>query len=278
MMHKHNLINSNRAGGKGMRHNINRKRLVAKQPNDVWVWDITYLYKDIEGEYFYLYAVMDLYSRKMMHWEVHTKQSDTLAAQFLENALKNNKIAVKGHLNSANITDDIIIRDSLVLHSDNGGPMKGQNMMAKAYALGLTTSYSRPRNSNDNAHIESSFATLKHSHSVPIPACFKSVSEAQSWVNKFYSWYNNEHLHSGIGYVTPEQCYNGDWQAIFENRNSIIEKSAIKTTKRYKLAPNVSLMSMAAKRKKVEKDTKNMEYSGKIPTVTTYDENRPKLV
>ena len=140
-----------------MRHNINRKRLVAKQPKDVWVWDITYLYKDIEGEYFYLYAVMDLYSRKMMHWEVHTKQSDTLAAQFLENALKNNKIAVKGHLNSANITDDIIIRDSLVLHSDNGGPMKGQNMMVKAYALGLTTSYSRPRNSNDNAHIEPSF-------------------------------------------------------------------------------------------------------------------------
>ena len=208
LMHRENLINAKRSGGKGGHHNFNKKRLVATGPNSVWVWDITYLYKNIEGEYFYLYAIMDLFSRKMIHHEVHDRQSDTIAAKFLEKALQLENIAISGHLNNI-VSNDIVVKDSLVLHSDNGGPMKGKNMLAKMEALGIVGSYSRPMHSNDNAAMESSFATLKHSHAVPIPKCFESVKQAQEWSDKFYEWYNNSHLHSGIGFITPNDCHNG---------------------------------------------------------------------
>jgi len=261
-MQKEKLINAKRSGGKGVRHNLNKKRLVATGPNCVWVWDITYLYKDIEGEYFYLYAIMDLYSRKMIHYEVLDRQSDNIAAKFLEKALLRENLAIRGHLNGL-VSNDIVVKDSLVLHSDNGGPMKGKNMLAKREALGITGSYSRPMHSNDNAAMESSFATPKHSHAVPIPKCFKTVKEAQAWVDKFYAWYNNSHLHSGIGFITPKDCHNGLGPKIMARRNDIIAKSEIGRKSIYKMTESVSLMSFTTRRKATERNIKRAEYNHK---------------
>ncbi len=262
-MHKANLINPNRSGGKGSRHNLNKKRLVATGPNCVWVWDITYLYKDIDGEYFYLYAIMDLFSRKMIHYEVHDRQSDTIAAKFLERALQREHIAIYGHLNNM-VNNDIEVKDSLVLHSDNGGPMKGKNMLAKMETLGITGSYSRPMHSNDNASMESSFATLKHSHAVPIPKCFHNIRTAQEWVDKFYTWYNNVHLHSGIGFITPNDCHSGLGPEIMAKCNAIIAQSEISRKTTYKMPQSVSLMSFTAKRKATERNIKQAEYNHKL--------------
>jgi len=261
LMHREELINSRRSGGKGCRHNLNKKRLKATGPNQIWVWDITYLYKEIDGEYLYLYAIMDLYSRKMINYEVHSEQRDTIAARFLERSLDREHIAIFGHLTKL-VTNDIVIQDRLVLHSDNGGPMKGQNMLAKLESLGITASYSRPMHSNDNAAMESSFATLKHSHAVPIPRCFCDIKTAQEWVNKFYDWYNNEHLHSGINYITPNDCHNGLGNLIMDNRNAIIAKSEIGKKSYYRMPESVSIMSFSSKRKATEKAVKQSEYKG----------------
>ena len=263
IMHQEDLINPNRSCGKGARHNLNKKRLKATGPNQIWVWDITYLYKDIDGEYFYLYAIMDLYSRKMIHYEVHTEQKDSIAASFLERALKKEHLGISGHLRDL-VSNDIVIKDRLILHSDNGGPMKGKNMLAKLESLGITASYSRPMHSNDNAAMESSFATLKHSHAMPIPKCFSSVSEAQRWVDSFYDWYNNEHLHSGIGFITPADCHNGLGPEIMSKRNAIIAKSEIGRKTAYAMPDEVSIMTFTSRRKATEKALKQTEYRKQI--------------
>ena len=261
VMNKHNLRSPLRSqSGKGAKHNINQKRLVATGPNQVWCWDITYLYKNIEGEYFYLYAIIDLFSRKMIHWEVHEKQRAELAATFLENALKKENLAISGHLNGK-VSADISIADKLILHSDNGGPMKGANMLAKITSLGITPSYSRPHHSNDNAFIESSFATLKHCKSIRIPKCFDSIKQASLWVDKFYQWYNTKHLHSGINFITPNDCHQGLGDSIMEQRNEIVANSGIMRKKPYKMPGKVSLETYAIKRKVAESANKNFDYS-----------------
>ena len=103
----------------------------------------------------------------------------------------------------------------------NNGPMKDCNMIVKMAQLGIQASYSRPLHSNDNAAMESSFATLKHGHSVPIPKAFSSVKDARQWTDKFYHWYNTEHRHSGICYLTPEECHSGRAQEILAQANEI---------------------------------------------------------
>ncbi len=262
LMRREGLINQRRSGGKGARHNLNKKRLYANGPNQIWVWDITYLMKDIEGEYFYLYAVMDLYSRKMVHYKVFKEQRDTLAARLIEEALAKENLAINGHIDGI-INNDIVIHDMLVLHSDNGGPMKGKNMLAKLQSLGITASYSRPMHSNDTGAMESSFATLKHSHSVPIPKCFSSVKSAQDWVDKFYCWYNTKHLHSGINFITPEQCHRGLAAAITAHKNAVIKRSELGNNTRLKVPGPVSLMSFSSRRNAVERNIKQDEHRQK---------------
>ena len=222
LMGENGLNNPRRSnGGKGTQHNFNRTRLVADGPNQIWCWDITYLNSDVRGVFFFLYSILDLYSRKNIYHDVYECQSDSLAARFLENALRCEHIAIAGHLPPKECAKTDIIIQNLILHSDNGGPMKGCNMIAKMAALGIQASYSRPLHSNDNAAMESSFATLKHGHSVPIPKAFSSVKDARQWTDKFYHWYNTEHRHSGICYLTPEECHSGRAQEILAQANEI---------------------------------------------------------
>ncbi len=178
--------------------------LSATKPNQLWSWDITYLPSNIRGKYFYLYLFLDIFSRKIVGFNVFDEQSAEHAANVVSNAY-----AIEG------------VRDGEVtLHADNGGPMKGSMMLAKLEMLGVAASFSRPSVSNDNPFSESLFKTMKYCPQYPNKP-FVSVEEALAWVVKFVDWYNNIHQHSGIKFVTPSARHDGKDTAILEKRRQV---------------------------------------------------------
>jgi transposase InsO family protein len=178
---------------------------VADGSNQVWSWDITYLASTVTGRFFYLYLFMDLFSRKIVGWEVYENESSELAAKILR---------------KAKLSEALSGPHELVLHSDNGGPMKGATMLATMQKIGVVPSFSRPSVSNDNPFSEALFKTLKY---VPIypGKPFDSVEEARQWVAKFCKWYNNSHRHSGLKFVTPIQRHTGEDVRILEQRELV---------------------------------------------------------
>jgi putative transposase len=181
---------------------------VATGPNQVWSWDITYLRSALRGQYFYLYLVVDVWSRKIVAWEVATQESSEIAAAMIARAC-----LVQG-----------VDRDHLVIHSDNGGPMKGATLLATLQFLGITPSFSRPRVSDDNPYSEALFHTLKYRPGYPsLP--FENLEAAQEWVAEFVRWYNTEHRHSGIRFVTPEVRHAGAESVILEKRKEVYEEA-----------------------------------------------------
>ena len=184
------------------------KELVATGPNQVYSWDITYVKSSVAGIFFYLYFVMDIYSRKIVGYAVHDVQSADHASKMIDEIC-----GVEG-----------IKRDQLTLHSDNGGPMKGATMLATLQRLGVMPSFSRPSVSDDNPFSESLFKTTKYCPLFPSKP-FESVSAALSWVKKFVPWYNEEHLHSGIRFVTPGSRHRGEDKKILVNRHAVYEKA-----------------------------------------------------
>ena len=189
---------------------------LATAPNQVWSWDITYLKTAVRGLFFYLYLVEDVWSRKIVGWEVHDEESMEHAATLID------RIALATG----------IPRDQLVLHSDNGGPMKGSTMVATLERLGILPSFSRPHVSDDNPYSESLFRTLKYRPSYPRRP-FASLAEARTWVASFVAWYNTEHLHSGIGFVTPSKRHEGHDVAILERRRSVYEAARRRRPERW---------------------------------------------
>ncbi|GGG09333.1 transposase [Cysteiniphilum litorale] len=165
----------------------------ANGANQIWSWDITYLASTIKGMFYYLYMMVDIYSRKIVGWEVYECESSDYAAEVLI------KAKLKENLSS---------NHKLILHSDNGSPMKGATMLATMQSLGVTPSFSRPAVSNDNPYSEALFKTLKYTPSYPENA-FGDIEQARIWVSHFVNWYNKEHRHSGLKYVTPEQRHLG---------------------------------------------------------------------
>lgn len=178
----------------------------ATGPGQVFCWDITYLPSAVRGQFYYWYMLEDLFSRKIVGDEVHEQESGEFAAELLQRTLLRENCLHTG----------------LVLHSDNGAPMKSQTMRAKAYELGVTTSYSRPRVSNDNPFAESLFRTCKYRPEWPSSG-FKSLDEARQWVLKFTRWYNYEHKHSQLNFVTPHQRHTGQDKAILAQRKRCME-------------------------------------------------------
>ena len=164
----------------------------AKKANEVWSWDISYMPTTVIGQHYYLYMIEDIYSRKVVGWEVHHNETGEQAAELLERSVWSEKC----------------LKKDLVLHSDNGAPMKSLTMRAKMHDLGVVTSRSRPRVSNDNPYSESLFRTVKYHPRWPSEG-FKSLDEARQWVKEFVYWYNNEHRHSRIKFVTPNQRHEG---------------------------------------------------------------------
>lgn len=168
------------------------RAICATGPNQLYSWDITYLPSGVKGIYFYLYMFIDIYSRKVVGWQVYRDEQSALAAEVMRDICMREKIQ----------------RNQVVLHSDNGSPMKGATMLATLQALGVMPSFSRPAVSNDNPYSESLFKTLKYRPDYPGKA-FADLSHARSWVTRFVRWYNDEHRHSTIKFVTPAQRHAG---------------------------------------------------------------------
>lgn len=189
---------------------------IAQGPGEVLVWDITYLASQVRGQFFYLYLFLDIYSRKIVGYEVFEEESGAYATEVLNRVL----ISERWH------------HRTLVLHSDNGAPMKSQTLKIKLEELGVMPSYSRPRVSNDNAYAESVFRTLKYRPQWPSNG-FKDLAAARQWVERFVHWYNHEHKHSKIRFVTPHQRHSGQDQLILEQRRSVLERAKQKTPARW---------------------------------------------
>jgi transposase InsO family protein len=181
----------------------------ADGPNQVWSWDITYLASNLKGVFFYLYLFMDIYSRKIVGWEVYENESSEQAADVLR---------------KTRLAEALAANHEVVLHSDNGSPMKGATMLATMQKLGVVPSFSRPSVSNDNPFSESLFKTLKYVPSYPSKP-FESLDDARQWVASFTDWYNHTHHHSGLKFVTPEQRHNGEDKAILEQRKVVYEEA-----------------------------------------------------
>jgi len=173
--------------------------------NQVWSWDISYLPTKIRGLYFYLYMIVDIFSRKIVGWSVHEVESSEHAAQLIKQAC----------------LDEKINREQIVLHSDNGSSMKGATMLAMLQTLGVLPSFSRPSVSDDNPYSEALFKTLKYHPTFPKWTKFSEMNEARVWCEKFVVWYNQVHLHSALKFVTPLQRHNGEDGAIRHKRHLV---------------------------------------------------------
>jgi transposase InsO family protein len=177
---------------------------VATGPNQVWCWDMTYLPTIVAGVWFYLYLILDLYSRKVVGWEIHATDSADHAAHLVRRTA----------LSEAIHCEDL----KPVLHGDNGATVKGTTVLAMLHWLGIKPSYSRPRVSDDNAYAEALFRTAKYRPEFP-DGGFTDLEEARVWGAQFVHWYNFEHRHSGIKFVTPAQRHAGEDVEILSARD-----------------------------------------------------------
>jgi transposase InsO family protein len=179
---------------------------VATAPRQVWCWDMTYLASAVLGRWFHLYLILDLFSRKIVGWEVHDSDDANHATHLVKRTALAEGIA-------AMLTKP-------VLHGDNGATLKATTVLAMLQWLGVTPSYSRPRVSDDNAYAESLFRTAKYRPEFPVKG-FADLDAARAWAADFVRWYNLEHRHSGIRYVTPEQRHRGEDHAILAARHEL---------------------------------------------------------
>jgi putative transposase len=181
----------------------------AKNANEAWSWDISYLPSQVKGLYFYLYFFEDIYSRMIVGSEVYAQERGELAADLVERAVISQKCCGQ----------------PLVLHSDNGAPMKSSIfLLAKLYDLGITPSRGRPRVSNDNPYSESMCRTLEYCPQRPAKG-FVNIEQVRIWVSEFVNWYNHEHRHSRIRFVTPAQRHQGMDIEILKRRSEVYQKA-----------------------------------------------------
>ena len=189
---------------------------VATAAKQVWSWDITYLLSSVRGRFFYLYLVEDVWSRRIVGFEVHAEECMVASSALIRATCAAENVDPKG----------------LVLHSDNGGPMKGSTMLATLQHLGIVPSFSRPSVSDDNPFIESLFRTLKYRPEYPHKP-FETIEAAREWVTAFVAWYNAEHRHSGIRFVTPDERHHGRENAILANRVRVYERARCRHPNRW---------------------------------------------
>jgi transposase InsO family protein len=162
----------------------------------------------VAGTFFYLYLIIDIFSRKIVGWEVHERETAELAAEVLKRA----------------VWAEGCVVNPLVLHADNGSPMKGATMKVTMERLGVVPSFSRPRVSNDNPFSEALFRTCKYVPTWPTKG-FASIEAARLWVEGFVHWYNTEHRHSAIRFVTPDQRHRGQDHALLASRHKVYERA-----------------------------------------------------
>ena len=183
---------------------------IATAPRQVWCWDMTFLAATVLGRWFHLYLILDLYSRKIVGWEVHESDHADHAVDLVKRTALAEGIAA--------------LLNKPVLHGDNGSTLKATTVLAMLNWLGVKPSYSRPRVSDDNAYAESLFRTAKYRPEFPAKG-FADLDAARTWAAEFVRWYNYDHRHSGIRYVSPAQRHVGDDHAILAARHVLYSRA-----------------------------------------------------
>jgi len=203
--------------GRGRAPGSSRKptTYVATAPNQVWTWDITWLPGPVLGAYLRLYLIIDIFSRYIVGWEVWAEETAEHAEEL-----------VRRTIIRENLQGELLGRKAagipLVLHNDNGSPMKAETFLQLLISLGIERSNSRARVSNDNPYSEAGFRTLKYRPNYKEDG-FATVDVARKWVEEFVHWYNEEHHHSAIGFVTPSSRHHGEAEAIQEQRRVVYQ-------------------------------------------------------
>lgn len=180
------------------------RALCATAPNQLYSWDITYLPSTVKGRYFYLYVFLDVYSRKIVGWQIYSEESADNAADMMVDICQREQI----------------VQGQITLHSDNGSPMKGATLLSMLQTLGVMPSLSRPSVSNDNPYSEAAFKTLKYRTDFAVKP-FATLAEARQWAEPLLHWYNHEHHHSGIKFVTPALRHAGVDKTILVQRQAV---------------------------------------------------------
>jgi transposase InsO family protein len=191
---------------------------IATRPGDVWCWDVTFLPAQIQGCWFYFYLILDLYSRKIVGFEVH----DTDSAEHAAHLARRTALAEGVHAKPMRP----------VLHGDNGATLKATTVLAMLHWLGIKPSYSRPRVSDDNAFAEALFRTAKYRPEFP-PKGFTDLDAARQWTARFVQWYNHEHRHSSIRYVTPAQRHAGQDGRVLAARHAVYQDARQRNPQRW---------------------------------------------
>lgn len=186
-----------------------RPNYCTDRPNRIWAWDITWLPTKVSGIYFKLYFILDLFSRKIVGYEVFTEENAQHSAELLRRTHLSENIAAQA--------------SPLVLHGDNGSPLKAATVLGLMHQLEITPSHSRPRVSNDNAFAESLFRTTKYHPNYP-PDGFESLNHARQWAKDFVKYYNIEHKHRALNFVTPQEKHCGRDVELLEKRKKILEQ------------------------------------------------------
>ena len=188
-----------------LRHpNYKAPELLATAPNQVWSWDITKLLGPVKWTYFYLYVILDIFSRYVVGWMVADGESSALATKLIAETCQKQNIAP----------------GQLTIHADRGASMKSKPVALLMTDLGITKSHSRPHVSDDNPYSESQFKTLKYHPT--FPDRFGSIQDARSFCQDFFPWYNSEHRHGGIGLMTPENVHYGKAEFITSLREKVL--------------------------------------------------------
>jgi len=214
VLEAHGLVNERRNQRVHPAHA--KPELQATKPNQVWSWDITRLRSTLKWQFFYLYVLLDIFSRYVVGWLVARASNAGLAAQLIEETCLKHGIA----------------RDTLTLHSDRGSPMRAKGTAELLVDLGVAASFSRPRVSNDNPFSEAQFKTLKYRPE--FPETFDGIEHARAHLRSFFAWYNEEHHHSGIGFMTPASVHFGTAPALQAQRAKVLHAAYRAHPERFK--------------------------------------------
>ena len=179
--------------------------LLAERPNELWSWDISKLKGPAKWTYFYLYVILDVFSRYAVGWTVAHRENGQLAKALIEQATEQQQIG----------------RDVLTVHADRGGPMRGKPVAFLLADLGVTKTHSRPYTSSDNPYSEAHFKTLKYRPE--FPERFDDIEHARAHCRAFFDWYNHQHRHSGIGLMTPAAVHHAQAHQLHDQRAQVLE-------------------------------------------------------
>jgi len=196
-----------------------KPELLATGPNQVWSWDITKLLGPAKWTYFYLYVILDIFSRYAVGWMVASRESATLAEKLIRETCQKQSIAA----------------GQLTVHADRGSSMTSGPVALLLADLGVTKTHSRPYNSNDNPFSESHFKTFKYRPE--FPDRFGCIQDARSFCQRFFSWYNTEHHHSGLGWLTPQVVHGGQSAAVLAARQKVLNQAFRTTPERFVRKP-----------------------------------------